>query len=64
MPKGPQGQTEREELIAARAQIARQLEILERPLRLTDEYPLMVAKLRTMLDEIDQCLAQSGQTSA
>lgn len=58
MPKGPQGQAEREELIAAREQIKRQIEILENPLRFYDRYPEGVAKLRATLAEIENCLAQ------
>lgn len=64
MPKEPQGQTEREDLIAAREQIKRQIETLENPLRSYDLYPEGVAKLRATLAEIEHCLAQMEEDHA
>lgn len=58
MPKGPQGQTIREELMTARETVLRQIEILETPFRSYDQYPEGVAMLRAKLAEIDECLAQ------
>lgn len=58
MPKGPQDQSVREELLAARANVLRQIEILESPLRFYDQYPEGVAKLRATLAELDACLAK------
>lgn len=48
----------REELIQAREQIKRQIEILENPTRFYDGYPEGVAKLRATLAEIESSLAE------
>jgi len=64
MPKGTQGQTEREGLIAAREQIKRQIETLENPLRSYDLYPEGVARLRATLVETEDCLARMEQDNA
>lgn len=52
------------ELVKAREEILRQIEILEAPARKVDLNPQLIAKLRAMLDEIDECLgsARSDQS--
>ncbi len=47
----------RAELLEAREQIRRQIEILENPIRFYDTYPEGIAKLRATLAEIERCLA-------
>jgi hypothetical protein len=47
----------REELIAAREDLERQLELICYPSRGMDRNPPLEAKLQSMLEEIDECLA-------
>jgi prefoldin subunit 5 len=54
MPKGPQGHSNRQELIAAADQIKRQIEALESSQR----YPKAIPKLRAALAEIEDCVAE------
>ena len=52
----------RDELIQARYDLQRQLDILETPMR--SRNPQMIAKLRGMIDEINECLADLESNSA
>ena len=56
-------QATRAELIEAREQIKRQIEILENPIRSYDSYPQGVAKLKAALAEIESCLAKLGTSN-
>jgi hypothetical protein len=47
----------REELTRARDDLQRQLEMVRHPARGADRSRPLEAKLRAMIDEIDQCLA-------
>jgi hypothetical protein len=51
-----EAQSSREELLEAREQIKRQLELVENPLRFTDQNPQLAARLRAMLADIDNSL--------
>ncbi|HLY07654.1 MAG TPA: hypothetical protein VKR31_18045 [Rhizomicrobium sp.] len=62
MPKEPQGRTDRQELIEARERIKEQLAILENPMRAQDMNPQLIYRLRAMLEEIRECLAETDQT--
>ena len=53
----------REELIQARNDLQRQIEILQNPARARDRNPQLIAKLQAMLDEINECLADLGANS-
>ena len=57
---GDDDKATRSQLIEAREQIKRQIEILENPIRFSDRYPEGVAKLRATLAEIESCLAELG----
>jgi hypothetical protein len=46
----------REELIAARDDLRRQLEIIRNPIRGGVRNPPLEAKLRSLIQEIDECL--------
>jgi hypothetical protein len=50
-------QPSREELLRARSDIQVQLDIVEQPMKRGDYNPGLVAKLRSMLEDIDDCLA-------
>jgi len=54
----------REELIQARNDLQRQIEILQSPMRGGDGNPPLIAKLRGMLDEINECLTDLESNSA
>jgi hypothetical protein len=47
---------DRQELLKAREQIKRQLELVENPLRFTDQNPQLAARLRAMLADINESL--------
>jgi hypothetical protein len=47
----------REELIAAREDLQRQLEIVRNPIRGMSQNPPHEAKLRSLMNEINECLA-------
>lgn len=53
----------REELLKAREDLKEQLAQVESPIMLRDRSPGLEAQLQTMLDEIDQCLADMGDNS-
>ena len=55
---------ERQELIDARENIKRQIEILQNPIRFYDTYPEGIAKLRATLAEIESCLADMDNPNA
>lgn len=44
------------ELLEAREQIERQLQLVENPLRFTDQNPQLAARLRAMLADINESL--------
>jgi hypothetical protein len=50
-------QPSREELLRARIDLQNQLDVVEQPIRGRDYNPGLVAKLRAMLKDIDDCLA-------
>jgi hypothetical protein len=54
----------RQELIAARERVVKQIEILRNPMRSYDQYPEGIAKLQKTLAEIDEALAQMNTPSA
>ena len=54
----------RAELIEARDNIRRQLEIVEYPARSIDRSPQLIAKLQAMLDEINALLGEEDPGSA
>lgn len=49
----------REELVEARESIRAQIATLEYPLRSQDKNPVLIAKLRGMLTEIEEALAST-----
>jgi hypothetical protein len=54
----------RQELIDARDNLKRQIEILQNPMRFNDTYPEGIAKLRVTLAEIESCLADMDDKEA
>jgi hypothetical protein len=52
-----EGAPTRDELIRARNQIQRQIAIIHTPAITRDRNPALEAKLRAMVNEIDECLA-------
>jgi hypothetical protein len=54
----------REELLKAREDLQRDLERIANPANYRDRNPQLVEKLQTMLDEINDCLADRGADDA
>lgn len=50
----------REELVVARDEIRAQIFVLESPMRFMDRNPQLIARLRGMLDEIEEALAATS----
>jgi hypothetical protein len=57
-PDESRGHSNREELIASREQLTRQIAILEGERRPEDQHPENVAKIRTALAEIESTMAE------
>jgi hypothetical protein len=57
MPEEPQEQPTREQLVEAREQLEAQIEILQNPARSSDRNPPLIARLRSLLNEINETLA-------
>ena len=58
-----QGEPTREELIAARDDILRQLETISHPAYYRDYNPVLAAKLKAMLDDLNECLGVPTENS-
>jgi hypothetical protein len=54
----PEDQPTREELIEARERLKEQLAIVANPMNRKDHNPQLEAKLRAMIDDITDCLAE------
>jgi hypothetical protein len=51
-------QNDRDELLRARLELQRQIEVLSQPARGRDRNPQLLAKLQAMLDEVEALLAE------
>lgn len=48
----------REELVEARERLKEQLAIVANPIRGRDRNPYLIAKLKAMIDDINECLSE------
>jgi hypothetical protein len=57
-------QSERDELLRARTDLQRQIEVVSHPMMGRDRNPQLLTKLQAMLDEVNALLAQEDSSGA